>query len=69
MRLFNEQSIVKLNKLKAEEEGVGNSIASLTSELAKEKVKGMQKDSIIKNLASQLAEVKVDIMQLKGGNE
>ena len=42
-------------------------IAALGMQLAQEKINSMQKDAVINGLGSQVASMKIEIMQLKGG--
>ena len=42
-------------------------IAELGVQLAQEKLSNIQKDMVIKGLGSQVAQMKIEIMQLKGG--
>lgn len=44
------------------------SIGALGQELAMEKIKGMQKDAIIHSLGQQVAQLQLDVNQLKGGD-
>ena len=41
----------------------------LGAQLAQEKLSNMQKDSIINNIGAQMAIMKLEIMQLKGGEQ
>lgn len=67
MRIINKRSIVEINNEKKEIEDRSNAIEFLTSELANEKVKAMQKDIIIKQQNEEIVNIKLDIMKLKGG--
>ncbi|MFM9533632.1 MULTISPECIES: hypothetical protein [Lysinibacillus] len=42
-------------------------IAALGPQLAQEKLDNMQRDIVINGLGAQLARMKIEIMQLKGG--
>ena len=42
-------------------------VAALGMQLAQEKINSMQKDAVINGLGSQVAVMKLEIMQLKGG--
>lgn len=42
-------------------------VSSIGQELAIEKIKNMQKDSLINNLGQQVALLKIELLQLKGG--
>ncbi|GAB0167438.1 XkdW family protein [Lysinibacillus sp. CTST325] len=44
-------------------------ILSLGEELAQEKVKSIQKDLLINSLGSQLSQLKLDVISMKGGGE
>lgn len=44
-------------------------IDSLGQQLAQEKVKSVQKDLLINNLGQQVASLKIDLLQLKGGGQ
>ncbi|MFJ6210609.1 XkdW family protein [Lysinibacillus sp. NPDC092081] len=44
-------------------------VLSLGEELAQEKVKNIQKDLLINSLGSQLTQLKLDIITMKGGGE
>ncbi|MFF5994295.1 hypothetical protein AAGS61_06010 [Lysinibacillus sp. KU-BSD001] len=44
-------------------------IESLGEQLAKEKVKSIQKDILINNLGSQLTQLKLDMISMKVGGE
>lgn len=41
-------------------------VAALGMQLAQEKINSMQKDAIINGLGAQVAQMKLEIMQLKG---
>ncbi len=42
-------------------------VMSLGEQLAQEKMKGIQKDLLINNLGSQLTQLKLDVISMKGG--
>lgn len=42
-------------------------VVALGMQLAQEKINGMQKDAVINGLGAQVAFMKLEIMQLKGG--
>ncbi|QDQ03139.1 hypothetical protein FOH38_23345 [Lysinibacillus fusiformis] len=42
-------------------------VMSLGEQLAQEKVKNIQKDHLINNLGSQLTQLKLDVISMKGG--
>ncbi|MFJ7891284.1 XkdW family protein [Lysinibacillus xylanilyticus] len=44
-------------------------VLSLGEELAQEKVKSIQKDLLINSLGSQLTQLKLDFISMKGGGE
>ncbi|MED4888616.1 XkdW family protein [Lysinibacillus fusiformis] len=44
-------------------------VMSLGEQLAQEKMKNIQKDLLINNLGSQLTQLKLDVISLKGGAE
>ncbi|MET4562165.1 hypothetical protein ABIA69_003351 [Lysinibacillus parviboronicapiens] len=44
-------------------------VMSLGEQLAQEKVKNIQKDLLINNLGSQLTQLKLDFISMKGGGE
>lgn len=44
-------------------------VMSLGEQLAQEKMKNIQKDLLINNLGSQLTQVKLDVISMKGGGE
>ncbi|QDQ03387.1 D-alanyl-D-alanine carboxypeptidase [Lysinibacillus fusiformis] len=44
-------------------------VMSLGEQLAQEKVKNIQKDLLINNLGSQLTQLKLDVISMKGGGE
>lgn len=69
MRIYNQKSIIAINEENAKREDRGNAIESLASELAKEKIKGMQKDTVIKQQNAEIVAIKLDIMKIKGGIE
>ncbi|AVP64120.1 XkdW family protein [Clostridium sporogenes] len=43
-------------------------LQSLGQQLTQEKIKNMQKDSIINNLGKELSKLKLEMLQNKGGN-
>lgn len=44
-------------------------VMSLGEQLAQEKMKNIQKDLLINNMGSQLAQLKLDVISMKGGGE
>lgn len=44
-------------------------VMSLGEQLAQEKVKNIQKDILINNLGTQLTQLKLDVIKMKGGVE
>lgn len=44
-------------------------VMSLGEQLAQEKMKSIQKDLLINNMGSQLAQLKLDVISMKGGGE
>ena len=44
-------------------------VKSLGEQLAQEKVKNIQKDILINNLGTQLTQLKLDMISMKGGGE
>lgn len=52
---------------KSQEEILQGTIAALGQTVAEEKIKSMQKDTLISSLGQELTKVKLEIMQLKGG--
>lgn len=44
-------------------------VLSLGEELAQEKVKNIQKDLLINSLGTQLTQLKLDMISMKGGGE
>jgi len=44
-------------------------VKSLGEQLAQEKVKNIQKDILINNLGTQLTQLKLDVIKMKGGGE
>ncbi|MER2089501.1 MAG: hypothetical protein ABS920_07175 [Sporosarcina sp.] len=44
-------------------------VAALGFQLAQEKISNIQKDAVINSLGSQVAMLKIEMMQLKGGGE
>ncbi|OXS74929.1 hypothetical protein B1B04_08555 [Lysinibacillus sp. KCTC 33748] len=44
-------------------------VLSLGEELAQEKVKSIQKDLLINSLGSQLTQLKLEVISMKGGGE
>lgn len=44
-------------------------VMSLGEQLAQEKMKNIQKDLLINSLGSQLTQVKLDVISMKGGGE
>lgn len=66
MRLENVKPI---SQIQEERENEQLPLFSLGQELAQMKISNMQKDSTIQTLGQQLALVKLEIIQLKGGNE
>jgi len=51
-----------------EEEKNNFTLQSLGQQLTQEKIKNMQKDSIINNLGKELSKLKLEMLQNKGGN-
>lgn len=51
-----------------EEEKNNLTLQSLGQQLTQEKIKNMQKDSIINNLGKELSKLKLEMLQNKGGN-
>lgn len=47
---------------------IAQQLATLGMQLAQEKLAGIQKDTAIKGLGAQLVQMKLEIIQLKGGN-
>lgn len=50
-----------------EKEVLKEQVATLGTQLAQEKFANVQKDAIIGNLGTQVAQVKIEMMLLKGG--
>lgn len=50
----------------SEQEGIKETIDNLGKELAQEKFKNIQKDTVISNLGQEVGKMKLDIIQLKG---
>ncbi|MFL1997336.1 hypothetical protein VYF65_003100 [Lysinibacillus irui] len=44
-------------------------VMSLGEQLAQEKMKNIQKDLLINNMGAQLAQLKLDVISMKGGGE
>jgi len=44
-------------------------VMSLGEQLAQEKVKNIQKDILINNLGTQLTQLKLDVISMKGGGD
>lgn len=44
-------------------------VAALGFQLAQEKINNIQKDAVINGLGAQVAMLKIEMMQLKGGGE
>lgn len=53
---------------KKEKELNKETLQKLGQKLAEEKLKNMKKDAIINNLGKELSKIKLDILQIKGGN-
>ncbi|MCW6086950.1 MULTISPECIES: XkdW family protein [Clostridium] len=51
-----------------EEEKNNLTLQNLGQQLTQEKIKNMQKDSIINNLGKELSKLKLEMLQNKGGN-
>lgn len=47
--------------------GIDSQVAALGIQLTQEKLANMQKDAIINGLGAQVAQMKLEIMALKGG--
>lgn len=55
---------------KSKEENLEEKIKTLTENLAKEKINNMKKDALAVNLTKEVANLKIEVMNLKkGGNE
>lgn len=46
---------------------IDEQVASLGEQLAQEKIKGIQKDLLIKSLGETVTQLKLELMALKGG--
>jgi hypothetical protein len=53
---------------KKEKELNKETLQKLGQKLAEEKLKNMKKDAIINNLGKELSKIKLDMLQIKGGN-
>lgn len=67
MKIVNEKPLSKIKEERENQEFIPVSLDALGIELAQEKIKNVQKDLLINSLGQQVALLKIDILQLKGG--
>ncbi|GEN83641.1 hypothetical protein SLU01_19530 [Sporosarcina luteola] len=67
MKIVNEKPLSKIKEERENQEIIPVSLDALGIELAQEKIKNVQKDLLINSLGQQVALLKIDILQLKGG--
>lgn len=66
MIIINKGKIGEIKK-EAKRLEVETAIQEVGQRLAQEKLKNMQKDAIIGSMGKQLAELKLDMIEMKGG--